>query len=94
MGYSMVTQFFPAIVFSFMKRNPISKVGAFSGILAGELVVAYVTLTSQTMATIMPFMPQGIQDLNTGIMAIVINLIVTFIVSAFTQKVGEEKKAA
>jgi solute:Na+ symporter, SSS family len=94
MGYSMVTQFFPAIVFSFMKRNPISKVGAFSGILAGELVVAYVTLTSQTMATIMPFMPQGIQDLNTGIVAIVINLIVTFIVSAFTPKVGEEKKAA
>jgi solute:Na+ symporter, SSS family len=94
MGYSMVTQFFPAIVFSFMKRNPISKVGAFAGILAGELVVAYVTLTSQTMATIMPFMPQGVQDLNTGIVAIVINLIVTFIVSAFTAKVGAEKKAA
>ncbi|HSU78879.1 MAG TPA: sodium:solute symporter [Candidatus Angelobacter sp.] len=94
MGYSMVTQFFPAIVFSFMKRNPITKAGAFSGILAGELVVAYVTITSQTMATIMPFMPQGILDLNTGIVAFVINLIVTFIVSAFTQKVSMEKKAA
>lgn len=94
MGYSMVTQFFPAIVFSFMKKNPLSKVGAFSGILVGEFVVAYVTITNQTMATIMPFMPQGIQDLNTGIVAIIINLIVTFIVSAFTQKVSAEKKVA
>ncbi|HSU79810.1 MAG TPA: sodium:solute symporter [Candidatus Angelobacter sp.] len=94
MGYSMVTQFFPAIVFSFMKRNPISKAGAFSGILAGELVVAYVTITSQTMATLLPFMPQAVQDLNSGIVAMILNLIVTFVVSSFTKKVNEQKMAA
>lgn len=94
MGYSMVTQFFPAIVFSFMKRNPISKVGAFAGILVGELVVAYVTITSQTMATLFPFMPQAVQDLNSGIVAMILNLIVTFVVSSFTKKVQENKLAA
>ncbi|MEK5340167.1 sodium:solute symporter [Weizmannia sp. FSL W8-1119] len=85
MGYSMVTQFFPAIVFSFMKNNPISKAGAFAGIVAGELVVSYVTITNQTVATLLPFMPQAVKDLNTGIIAMVLNLIVTFAVSAFTR---------
>jgi solute:Na+ symporter, SSS family len=88
MGYSMVTQFFPAIVFSFLQKNPISKVGAFCGILAGELVVAYTTVAHQTVATMMPFMPQWVKDLNIGIVAMILNLIVTFVISSFTSKVS------
>lgn len=85
MGYSMVTQFFPAIVFSLKKNNPISKAGAFCGILAGELIVGYVTVAHQTVATMMPFMPQWVKDLNIGIVAMIVNLVVTFAVSAFTR---------
>jgi len=92
MGYSMVTQFFPAIVFSFLKRNPITKVGAFAGIVVGELVVAYTTVTNQTVATLLPFMPQAVQDLNVGIVAMILNLIVTFVVSAFTKKKAAQKE--
>ncbi|WP_029422794.1 sodium:solute symporter family protein [Alicyclobacillus macrosporangiidus] len=94
MGYSLVTQFFPAIVFSFMKRNPITKWGAIFGILAGELVVAYTTITSKTVGLLLPFMPQWVKDLNIGIVAMVVNLIVTFAVSAFTRSAGAQARSA
>ncbi len=87
MGYSLVTQFFPAIFCSLLKRNPISKAGAFWGILAGELVVAYIyTMTDKSVASLLPFLPQWAKDLNVGIVAMIVNLVVTFVVSAFTRK--------
>jgi SSS family solute:Na+ symporter len=86
MGYSLVTQFFPAIVFSFMRRNPLTKQGAFFGILAGEIVVAYTTVANQTIGQIMPSLPQWVKDLNTGVVALILNLVVAFLVSAVTRR--------
>lgn len=86
MGYNFVTQLFPAVLCSFAARNPMSKQGAFCGILAGVIAVAAVTLTKSTVAGLFPFLPQALQDLNVGMVALLLNVLVTAIVSLLTQR--------
>ncbi|MCP1491450.1 SSS family solute:Na+ symporter [Peribacillus frigoritolerans] len=86
MAYSFVLQLFPPLVFSLLKRNPVSKAGASAGMILGVVLVAYFTLAEATMATLLPKAPYFIQDLDIGIVAITFNLIVMLAVSAFTRK--------
>jgi SSS family solute:Na+ symporter len=85
MGYNLVTQFFPALVFSFARRNPITSQGAFCGILAGTLAVVAITLTNATLSDLLPFLPMALRDLNVGLAALILNLGVAAIVSAATR---------
>ena len=85
MGYSIVTQLFPALVCSLFPRQVITKQGAIAGMGIGLLVVAYITLSGSTIATMFPSFPQYIKDLNVGIVALLMNMIVMFIVSGFTK---------
>ncbi|GHH99599.1 sodium:solute symporter family protein [Neobacillus kokaensis] len=85
MGYSLVTQLFPALFFSLLKRNPVTKQGAIAGILTGIAAVAYITISGQTIGTIFPSLPQALKDFDVGIIALLVNLIFTFAVSAFTK---------
>jgi solute:Na+ symporter, SSS family len=85
MGYSLVTQLFPALLFSLAKKNPVTKAGAFAGIAVGVFTVSYVTITASTVGTIFPALPQFIKDLNVGVIALIINLVVTFGVSFVTR---------
>lgn len=85
MGYSLVTQLCPSLVFSLMKRNFVTKQGAAAGIIAGVSMVAYVTISKTTIGTLFPLLPQSIQDLNQGIIALAINLVVMTIVSLMTK---------
>ncbi|MEH7334469.1 sodium:solute symporter [Neobacillus drentensis] len=87
MGYSLVTQLFPALVFSLAKKNFVTKAGAFAGIAVGVFTVAYITISASTIGTLFPALPQFIKDLNVGVIALVINLVVTFVVSAVTRSV-------
>jgi SSS family solute:Na+ symporter len=87
MGYSFVTQFFPSLFFSLFRRNPMTKAGAFYGILVGEIVVVYMAITNTTIGSMMPFLPQAVKDLNTGIVALIVNIVVMFIISLFTRNV-------
>ena len=48
MGYNFVTQLFPILICSLMRRNPATKEGAFAGILAGVATVVYFTLAHQS----------------------------------------------
>ncbi|MFJ7974271.1 hypothetical protein ACIQZI_00955 [Peribacillus sp. NPDC096379] len=86
MAYSFITQLFPAIVFSFMKNNFVTKQGAATGMIFGVITVAYITIKQGTIATMFPSFPQVIQDLNVGIIALTINIVITVIVSLFTNK--------
>lgn len=54
----------------------------------GLLVVAYITLSGSTLATMFPGFPQYIKDLNVGIVALLMNMLVMFIVSGFTKNVS------
>jgi SSS family solute:Na+ symporter len=86
MAYSFITQLLPALVFSFMKKNFVTKAGASVGMISGVIAVAYMTLTQATIATLFPSLPQGMKDLNSGIIALLINVVITVIVSLVTSK--------
>ncbi len=72
-GYNGVTQFFPAVVFGLLWRKT-TKVGVFSGIFVGISLVAYFTFNKLD-----PFM-----GFNAGFVALMVNFIVTAIVSFMT----------
>ncbi len=85
MGYNFVTQFFPAVVCSLMRNNPMTKAGAFAGIVVGVATVVAVTLSHSTIATLAPFLPTAIQDINVGFLALILNIVVATIVSLVTR---------
>lgn len=85
MAYSFVLQLFPPLFCSLWKRNPVTKLGASAGIIAGVVMVAYVTLTNANMGTFFPHAPQFIKDLDIGIAAIIVNIVVMITVSAVTK---------
>lgn len=86
MGYSLVTQLFPAFLFSLLKNNFVTKYGAFAGMATGVATVAYVTITENSVGTLLPFLPQIIKDLNVGVIALIINLFFLVVVSLITQR--------
>ena len=86
MGYSLMTQLFPPLLFSLLKHNLITKFGAAAGIICGIATVAYITISGSTIGTLFPALPQAAKDLNVGIIALVINFIVMIAVSLLTRK--------
>lgn len=86
MAYSFITQLLPALLFSFMKNNFVTKAGASVGMISGVIAVTYMTLTQATIATLFPSLPQVMKDLNSGIIALLINVVITVIVSLVTSK--------
>lgn len=86
MGYSLVTQLMPAVLLSLWHRPRASAAGAFAGILAGELVVAYVTISGASLSQLIPAAPQVIKDLNIGVVALVVNVVVLGAVSLLTRR--------
>lgn len=85
MGYSVVTQLFPALIFCLGPRPRISAAAAIAGIVAGELTVGIVTLSGASIATIFPSAPQAIKDLNVGVVALVVNVVVVGLVALATR---------
>jgi SSS family solute:Na+ symporter len=86
MGYNLVTQLMPAVLLSLWDRPRASAAGACAGILAGELVVAYLTISGASLPELIPAAPQVIKDLNIGIVALVVNVLVLGAVSLFTER--------
>ncbi len=86
MGYSLVTQLMPALLLSLGPRPRIGARAAFAGILAGELVVAYITISGTSVAALLPAAPQVVKDLNVGIIALAVNVAVIGIASLFSPR--------
>ena len=84
-GYSFVTQLFPAVVTSLMPHNPTTPAGAFAGILVGAVVAAVLSFTHATVGSLFPALPQAIRDLNVGIIALAANIVAMVVVSAVTR---------
>ncbi|OIK15493.1 sodium:solute symporter [Bacillus sp. MUM 116] len=91
MGSSMVTQLFPAMIFSLMKNNFVTKQGAFAGIIMGEATVAYITLSKTTIGNLFPLLNQWVKDINVGFIALTINVIVMIVVSVATKNYSVSK---
>jgi solute:Na+ symporter, SSS family len=86
MVYSIIVQLFPALFFSLMKKNPVSTIGAFAGMIVGVLLVIYSTVTDTTLATLNPNLPSMIKDFDTGLLIMMINLVVTYVVGVTVKK--------
>ncbi|MBV9249597.1 MAG: sodium:solute symporter [Acetobacteraceae bacterium] len=93
MGYSFVTQLFPSLVMSLRTRNPLTKAGVFAGICVGVATVAAISLTHTTMAGLFPNLPEALRDVNVGIIALVLNIVVAMVVSAVTRHVPSHSHA-
>ncbi len=91
MGYNIMTQLFPSLIFSLRKRNFVTKQGAATGIIVGLATVTYITLSGTTIATLFPNIPQEVKDLNIGFIALFINVIITIIVSLMTKKLNNRQ---
>ncbi|WP_110926445.1 sodium:solute symporter family protein [Bacillus massiliglaciei] len=86
MGYSLITQLFPPLLFSLKKNNIVNKYGAVTGIISGLAVVTYITLSGTTIGTLFPSLPQAAKDLNVGIIALAVNILVMLAVSLLFRK--------
>jgi solute:Na+ symporter, SSS family len=86
MGYAFVTQLFLALIASLMQRNPVSSVGAFAGVAAGVGMVALTTSQRLTLTNLLPFLPRTLDDVNIGIAALVLNIVVLGMVSAVLRR--------
>jgi SSS family solute:Na+ symporter len=81
MGYSFVTQLFPPVACSLMRKNPLTKHGAAAGIVVGVAAVAFVTLTHSTFVSLMPFLPAKAGEVNVGFAALMLNALIAAAVS-------------
>ena len=86
MGYSFVTQLFPALVMSLRANNPLTTPGAMAGILVGIATVAAISISHATMGSLFPGLPEALRDLNIGIIALVLNIVTAAVVSALTRR--------
>jgi SSS family solute:Na+ symporter len=75
MGYNFVTQLFPCFLMSLMARNPLDRRAAAAGIVAGVATVAVTVLMGVNLAQIPGLGP--LRDVNIGVLALVVNVIVT-----------------
>jgi SSS family solute:Na+ symporter len=80
MGYSFVTQLFPSLVLSVAERNIATREGAAAGIIAGVATVSAVSLSGANFHTL-SWLPPQVQDLNIGIVALAVNVVVLLAVS-------------
>jgi SSS family solute:Na+ symporter len=86
MGYSIVTQLFPSLVASLFPNNPVTRWGALAGIVTGVFTVAIVVTTKTNMATLMPWAPPSVKDINAGFIALGCNVVVMFGVSVLSRR--------
>ncbi|MEE7506122.1 sodium:solute symporter [Methylobacterium mesophilicum] len=77
MGYNFVTQLFPCFITSLMRRNPLDRRAAIAGIVAGVATVAVTVLSGFSLAKLPVLGP--LQDVNVGVVALVVNVIVTVV---------------
>lgn len=92
MGYNFVTQLFPALIVSLGERPLVSATSAITGIVAGEITVVFLTVTSASVASLIPAAPQVIKDLNIGFLALGVNVVV-LCAAELVRRVGASARA-
>jgi solute:Na+ symporter, SSS family len=90
LGYALVTQLFPALLASLVRPGLVTKEGAMAGIVAGVAVVAAMSFSgstpgsSTTVDSLIGGLPDFLAQLNLGVLALLLNVVVTATVSAVT----------
>ena len=94
MGYNLLTQLFPALILCLGARPAVSATAVFTGIVAGEATVAAITLSGSSVATLLPSAPQAVKDLNVGLVALGVNVVVVAVVALLTKRPAAVSDAA
>lgn len=94
MGYSFVTQLFPCLIMSLKRDNPVPREAAIAGICVGVAAVAVTTLSNASLATLFPGAPAFVQDLNIGIVALILNVAATLIVTLVVRAFSADRRVA
>ncbi|WP_339289380.1 sodium:solute symporter family protein [Ureibacillus sp. FSL K6-0786] len=92
LSYAIITQLAPGLLFSFSKKPLLNKYGVIAGILAAVAVIFYMSLTGAKIATFFPNVPTFINDISTGMLALILNFIVAICVSLLTKSLVKEKE--
>src|ERR687898_749230 len=94
LGYAFVTQLFPALVFSFLPNNFVTKWGAGAGVLTGVAIVASLEFFQIKLRPVSPAIG-SLGDTNVGIVTMLANNIVLVLFSLTTRPstVAEEQRA-
>ncbi|HEM8169220.1 TPA: sodium:solute symporter [Providencia stuartii] len=90
LGVNIVAQFFPALLMSFRKHNPMTATGAMAGIIAGGIFLAVTYIEHISLSQLFPWLGKGLEFMNIGIAAFVLNIIVATVVSLL---MGRKQKA-
>jgi SSS family solute:Na+ symporter len=85
MGYSLVGQVLPSLLASLVRNIPVNRYGAGVGMVVGAAVVTTVTLSGPSLTETFPPAP-WLRDVNPGVLALVLNVIAMFAVSALTRR--------
>jgi SSS family solute:Na+ symporter len=91
LGYALVTQLFPALIFALVRPGAVTRYGAIAGIVAGVGLVAGMSFagatpgTSTTVSSFVGGLPSFIAQLNLGVVALALNFVVMLGVSAATR---------
>jgi SSS family solute:Na+ symporter len=86
MGYAFVTQLFPALLLSLGAAPRVRPLAAAGGIVTGVGIVAWTTMSGQTVSEIAGFLPVPLHDLNIGVVALGGNLLVMGLLSLMPRR--------
>lgn len=81
LGYSYITQIFPALIFGFGRRPIATRSGVFIGLGAGVAFVTAIAVTHQHLTHLFPWLPSAVAQLNVGIAALIVNAFFLLVVS-------------
>jgi solute:Na+ symporter, SSS family len=96
LGYALVTQLFPALLSSLVRPGWVTREGAMAGIVAGVGLVAAMSFSgatpgsSTTVDSLIGGLPDFLAQLNLGVLALIVNVIVTGLVSTATRRAAPE----
>ncbi|MFE5429171.1 sodium:solute symporter [Peribacillus simplex] len=91
-GSSLITQLIPSVFLSLPKKPLLTTQGSFAGIVTGITIVSYLTFTGTTIGSLFPSFPQVLKDINIGLIALMINVIVSLAVSLIQNKTMDNAK--
>lgn len=84
MSYGLITQLVPALLFGFFDTKLMNKFGAMAGIVVGVSIVLYNAITDIKLIDIFYNIPSYLNDLNTGMIALIANFIIGITISLVT----------
>lgn len=85
LGYGLVTQLLPGVIFGLFAKSVINSKGVIAGIVAGLVVAIFLTLSGINLKTLFPDAGSW-TDFNSGLISVIFNTIIMLLVSKLYQK--------